>query len=152
VLILDPTDELADTVAPLEDLLRFSDADSDEDVQVLDDAVHTVGRLVSRLREASSTRPTILAPDGRTELGPVLRSTYVWRFPPTILRGIDVVPSIDPADRRVSEALAALRMIERCRPHDPGPAGIERDRHVKGELRRRPGDNVVVPSPPGKPP
>jgi len=75
-------------------------------------------------------------------------STYVWRFPPTILRGIEVVPNIAPGDRRVSEALGALRMIERCRPHDPGPAGIERDRLVTEELRRRPGDNVVVPRAP----
>jgi len=74
VLILDPTNDLADTVAPLEDLLRLCDADSDSDVPVLDDAAHTVGRLVSRLREAIAARPAILAPDGRAELGPVLRS------------------------------------------------------------------------------
>ncbi|MGI8751031.1 MAG: hypothetical protein ACR2MN_01700 [Acidimicrobiales bacterium] len=149
MLILDPTGELADAVTPLEDLLRFCDADSGDDVQVLDDAAQTAGALVRHLREASSTRPTIVAPDARTELGPVLlRSQYVRRFPPTIFRGIDLVAGIDPADRRVSDAIAALRLIERCRPHDPSPAGMERDRLVAEEARRRPDDNIVVaPSP-----
>jgi hypothetical protein len=148
VLILDPTDELADTIAPLEDLLLVCDADSDEDVQVLDDAAQAAGFLVQRLREASSTRPTILAPDGRTELGPVLRSQYVWRIAPTVLRGIETMPSIDLADQRLSAAIAALRLIERCRPHDPSPSGAERDRLVAGEARRRPDDNIMSPATP----
>lgn len=62
-----------------------------------------------------------------------------------MLRATEVVPDGDLRSR-VPDAMTALRLIERCLPHDPGPAGVERDRAVRDKAERRPDDNIFVPS------
>jgi hypothetical protein len=146
-LIFDPMGDLAETVGRVEDVLLFCDPETDEEVVVLDAGAHAAGSLALALRDAAANAPTLIAPDDYSELGPVLRCPLATHYLPAVLRAVGVVP-LDELHGRVPGAISALRLIERCLPHDPGPAGIERDQFVREELQWRPDKDIVVPSTP----
>ncbi|MGH9300369.1 MAG: hypothetical protein ACRD0E_00630 [Acidimicrobiales bacterium] len=146
-LIPDPMADLADIVGQVEDLLLFCDADGDDEVAVFDAGARAAGGLTIALREAAASAPNLIAPDGRTELGPMLLCPSTFRWIRLILAAVESLP-VEDLRSRAPAALIALHLIYRCLPHDPGPAGVERDKAVRDECRRRPQDNIVVPSTP----
>ncbi len=89
----------------------------------------------------------LIGPVAQVEPGPLLRSFTAFRYPPTILRALALVPARD-LTYRAPGALGALELLERSSPHDPSRAGVQRDRAVAERMRRAPGDNIAVPSTP----
>jgi len=106
-LIFDPMGGLVDVVGQIEDALLFADADTDEDVAVLDRGAHAAASLALALRAAAAAGPALIAPDGHTELGPVLRCPAAYRCLPVILAGVE---KMHP---RLEAGMTALRLIER---------------------------------------
>lgn len=54
---------------------------------MLDRGAHATASLALALRAAAAAAPTLIAPDGHTELGPVLRCPTAYRCLPVILAG-----------------------------------------------------------------
>jgi hypothetical protein len=70
-VVLDPSDELADTLGRIEDWLLFVDPDNPEDATTVAHAGHLAGLLGSLLREATETTTDLHSPDGRVQLAPL---------------------------------------------------------------------------------
>lgn len=79
-------------------------------------------------------RPDVHRPARRSELGLVLRCPAASRYLPAILRAVEAAPA-DELHDRVPAVRSALGLIERSLPHDPGPAGAERDQAVLLDAR-----------------
>jgi len=141
-LIPDPLDELPEVVSRVEDVLRVTEAKTEEDEVRLDTAARAAGELAEALRAAREEAPTLVAADGH-ELGALLCCPSASRWLPFVLAGVDAISRAE-LDTRVRGASAALSLIERSIPHDGTPEGIERDRVVTERVRMHPGKHVVV--------
>ena len=71
-VVLDPSNDLADTLSRIEDWLLFADLDDLEDVTPVAHAAQLAGVLGSLLRKAAGTVTDLHSPDGRIQLAPVV--------------------------------------------------------------------------------
>ncbi len=142
-LILDPMGDLAETMSQVENLLLFCDADSDEEVALLDYGAYAAGSLAAALRASATDGPTLIAPDGRTSLGPILRCPSTSRYLSAVLQAIKVIPAGE-LRRQIPNALPALEMVGRCLPQDPGPPGTGPDQRLHEQAQQRPGDSLMI--------
>jgi hypothetical protein len=71
-VLVDPADELADTLGAIEDWLGWAEAESPEEEHTLRAGASAVGELAAVVRGAARRAPALFAPDGRVELAPLL--------------------------------------------------------------------------------
>jgi hypothetical protein len=70
-LVLDPSEEVADTLGRIEDWLLFAEPDDPSDATTVACAAQLAGVLGSSLREAAGTVTDLHSPDGRVQLSPL---------------------------------------------------------------------------------
>jgi hypothetical protein len=71
-VVLDPSDELADTLSRIDDWLLFAEPDDPKDTRTVAHAAHLAGVLGSLLRQATVTATELHSPDGRVQLAPLV--------------------------------------------------------------------------------
>lgn len=71
-VVLDPSDDVADTLGRIEDWLLYTGADDPADDAIVVRGAHLAGILGSLLRHSSRTAPDLHTPDGRVQLAPLI--------------------------------------------------------------------------------
>jgi hypothetical protein len=130
-VVLDPSDEVADTLGRIEDWLIFAEPDSADDAATVDDAAHLAGFLRGLLRDLTGTAPDLYSPDGRVQLAPLIavqadvrvvvgavhRAMLALRHeqpPPGAFRALDLLHRCGLCSR--SEDAAVLAAADRSGP------------------------------------
>lgn len=110
-VVVDPMDDMAETLGRIEDYLRFADPGSDEAETTLTVGARAAAVLASALRRAGESSPTLRTPDGRVELAPLLVVPGHLRAPlATLRRALDEAG--DPG--RPAAAESVIDLLERC--------------------------------------
>jgi hypothetical protein len=102
-VVLDPSDELADTLARIADWLIFAELDDPEDATAVEHAAHVAELLGSLLRDGAGTGIDLYSPGGRVQLAPL------------------VVVNVD-----LRTAVAAVHKALLALPHEQPPPGTFR--------------------------
>jgi hypothetical protein len=71
-VVLDPSQEVADTLDTIEDWLLFAEPDGPADAATVAHAAQLAGVLGSLLRDATETVTDLHSPDGRVQLAPLV--------------------------------------------------------------------------------
>jgi hypothetical protein len=71
-VVLDPSNELVDTLSRIEEWLAYADPDDPEDATTVAHAAELLGVLGSSLRNAGGTVTDLHSPDGRVQLAPLV--------------------------------------------------------------------------------
>jgi hypothetical protein len=71
-VVLDPSEELADTLCRIEDWLLLAEPDDPADATTVAHAAQLAGVLGSLLRDATETATDLHSPDGRVQLAPLV--------------------------------------------------------------------------------
>jgi hypothetical protein len=71
-VVLDPSEEVADTLGKIEDWLLFAEPDDPADAATVAHAAQLAGVLGSLLRDATGTVTDLHSPDGRVQLAPLV--------------------------------------------------------------------------------
>ena len=71
-VVLDPSEELADTLGRIEDWLLFAEPDDPADATTLAHAARLAGVLGTSLRDATVTATDLHSPEGRVQLAPLV--------------------------------------------------------------------------------
>lgn len=110
-LILDPLEELADTLGRVEDWLLFSDPEPGPAVVTVRAGAHATAALSRSITEADAQAPTLYAPNNRIELAPlaVVRGDLTTPLA-AVRRAVQTLPSDPP----MAQTFSRLDLLHRC--------------------------------------
>ncbi|MDA8045090.1 MAG: hypothetical protein M0Z30_07625 [Actinomycetota bacterium] len=108
-VVVDPMDDLAETLVRIQDYLHFADPGSDEAETTLMLGARAAAVLAGALRRSGERSPTLRTPDGLVELAPLL--VVPGHLPLAALRR-----ALDEADDpgRPGAAESVIDLLERC--------------------------------------
>jgi len=110
-LILDPLEELADTLGRVEDWLLFSDPEPGQAAVTVRAGAHATAAISRSITESVAQAPTLYAPDNRIELASlvVVRGDLATALA-TVHRAVQALPR----ERSLAQTLSRLDLFHRC--------------------------------------
>jgi len=133
-VLLDPSNEVADTLLAVEDWL-LGDPDPHGDVEAIDRAAEVAGALSWSLRKTARTAPELFSPDGHLQLSPVLAiEADLGALVVDVHRAIRALPDEQPPPDTF-RVLGLLDRCELCSRTEDGAVLVAAARSGPGALR-----------------
>jgi len=118
-LILDPLEELADTLGRIEDWLLFSDPEPGLAVVTVRAGAYPTAALSCSITEPSAQAPTLYAPNKQIELAPL---AVVQRDLTSALATVRRAKTL-PSEHPLAQTLSRLDPLDRCVVSSRYPGG-----------------------------
>lgn len=112
-LILDPSDDLAETLSNAEEVFLYASFDTEAQGAALNAAVEATRACVNMLRDAAAATPALFDPTGTRELGPMYLCPEIGAYRAALYAGLHAIDAVE-LEEVPPAVVGALGMIDRC--------------------------------------
>lgn len=118
-LILDPAEELADSMSRVEDRLLWSDPDRGQEAVIVRVGARAAAAIIQAVTQATAQAPDLYAPGGRRELAPLLAApgdlaTVLTAVQRAVRLAAAQGPDLPNEWRHQAQALRSLDLLRCC--------------------------------------